>query len=98
MQRSAIWPRLDMMSRSPNEDWRCTWVESMNGRVKLAVCFSISLFACAGSVCAQQQVIGAPPEASNMKLVGFNDLQARSALTIVVKPGFDAGIHIYLSR
>ena len=27
----------------------------------------------------QQQVIGAPPEASNMKLVGINDLQARSA-------------------
>ena len=26
-----------------------------------------------------QQVIGAPPEASNMKLVGTNDLQARSA-------------------
>ena len=51
----------------------------MNGRVKLAVCFSISLSACAGSVYAQQQVIGAPPEASNMKLVGFNDLQARSA-------------------
>ena len=28
---------------------------------------------------AQQQKIGAPPEASNMKLVGYNDLQARSA-------------------
>src|SRR5256886_6103709 len=28
---------------------------------------------------AQQQVIGAPPEASNMRLVGSNDLQARSA-------------------
>src|SRR5256884_5130676 len=28
---------------------------------------------------AQQQVIGAPPEASNMRLVGANDLQARSA-------------------
>ena len=28
---------------------------------------------------AQQQVIGAPPEVSNMKLVGMNDLQARSA-------------------
>lgn len=28
---------------------------------------------------AQQQVIGAPPESSNMKLVGINDLQARSA-------------------
>ena len=30
-------------------------------------------------VYAQQQLIGAPPEASNMKLVGYNDLQARSA-------------------
>src|SRR6266516_3417519 len=28
---------------------------------------------------AQQQVIGAPPQASNMRLVGSNDLQARSA-------------------
>ena len=28
---------------------------------------------------AQEQKIGAPPEASNMKLVGWNDLQARSA-------------------
>ncbi|HEY4166074.1 MAG TPA: hypothetical protein VGM96_04835 [Reyranella sp.] len=28
---------------------------------------------------AQEQKLGAPPEASNMKLVGWNDLQARSA-------------------
>jgi hypothetical protein len=28
---------------------------------------------------AQEQKIGAPPEASNMKLLGWNDLQARSA-------------------
>ncbi|HTR85486.1 MAG TPA: hypothetical protein VMI56_13485 [Reyranella sp.] len=33
----------------------------------------------AGSAYAQQQKIGAPPEASNMKLVGYSDLQARSA-------------------
>ena len=33
----------------------------------------------AGSALAQEQKIGAPPEASNMKLVGWNDLQARSA-------------------
>ena len=51
----------------------------MGGRVKLAVCFSISLLACAGATHAQQQLIGAPPEASNMKLVGTSDLQARSA-------------------
>jgi hypothetical protein len=36
------------------------------------------LFEHVGAV-AQQQVVGAPPEASNMKLVGANDLQARSA-------------------
>ena len=37
------------------------------------------VFVAAGTAHAQQQVIGAPPEASNMKLVGYNDLQARSA-------------------
>src|SRR5665213_2758991 len=35
--------------------------------------------ACLGGAHAQQQVIGAPPEALNMRLVGSNDLQARSA-------------------
>ncbi|RXT53631.1 LVIVD repeat-containing protein [Bradyrhizobium betae] len=37
------------------------------------------LFAGSTFVHAQKQTIGAPPEASNMKLVGTNDLQARSA-------------------
>jgi hypothetical protein len=32
-----------------------------------------------GPVVAASQKIGDPPEASNMRLVGFNDLQARSA-------------------
>ena len=55
----------------------------MTGRVKLAQ-FSVSrslrlVIACGGAAHAQSQVIGAPPEASNMKLVGYNDLQARSA-------------------
>ncbi len=56
----------------------------MTGGIKLAIVvfrslvFS-SLILCAGGARAQQQVIGAPPEASNMKLVGTNDLQARSA-------------------
>src|SRR5881628_3846362 len=36
------------------------------------------LFASSSFVHAQKQTIGAPPEASNMKLVGMNDLQARS--------------------
>jgi hypothetical protein len=37
-----------------------------------------------GSASAQQQTIGAPPEASNMRLVGYNDLQARSAYQPVI--------------
>ena len=50
----------------------------MSGRLKLAASFSILFLACSGIASAQQQVIGAPPEALNMKLVGTNDLQARS--------------------
>src|SRR6516162_1481326 len=49
----------------------------MIGRVLLAAC--VVVVACSPSVHAQKQVIGAAPEASNMKLVGTNDLQARSA-------------------
>ena len=37
------------------------------------------LVAAAGTAHAQQQKIGAPPEASNMRLAGWSDLQARSA-------------------
>src|SRR5215207_7076046 len=51
----------------------------MSGRLKLAASFSILFLAGSGIACAQQQVIGAPPEALNMKLVGTSDLQARSA-------------------
>ena len=51
----------------------------MSGRLKLAACFSIFFSHAPGIAYAQQQVIGAPPEASNMKLVGCSDLQARSA-------------------
>ncbi len=51
----------------------------MGDRVKLAILASLlPLVMCAGAA-AQQQKIGAPPEASNMKLVGYSDLQARSA-------------------
>ena len=32
----------------------------------------------------QQQRVGAPPEAKNMRLVGYNDLQARSAYQPVI--------------
>src|SRR5690242_21765165 len=43
------------------------------------VLFIASLPLLASAALAQQQKIGVPPEASNMKLVGYNDLQARSA-------------------
>jgi len=51
----------------------------MSGRVKPVFLLVIPVLACAGFAQAQQQKIGAPPEASNMKLVGYSDLQARSA-------------------
>src|SRR5437660_1886935 len=47
----------------------------MNERALVIACFVAFVTAAHG----QQQVIGAPPEASNMRLVGANDLQARSA-------------------
>jgi hypothetical protein len=54
----------------------------MNRYVKPAIFLSV-IFMLSGGALAQSQafgqVIGAPPEASNMKLVGYNDLQARSA-------------------
>ncbi|WP_186294111.1 LVIVD repeat-containing protein [Bradyrhizobium guangdongense] len=50
----------------------------MIGRVQLAACLVV--LACSSGAFAQkQQVIGAPPEAMNMRLTGFNDLQGRSA-------------------
>src|SRR5258706_275889 len=51
----------------------------MNRYVKPAAFLSIFFIAFGTAAYAQQQVIGAPPEASNMRLVGANDLQARSA-------------------
>src|SRR5919109_1189320 len=39
----------------------------------------VGLLVVAGTASAQQQRPGSPPEASNMRLVGWNDLQARSA-------------------
>src|SRR3981081_1628693 len=39
----------------------------------------IGLRLAAGAANAQQQKVGAPPEASNMRLAGWSDLQARSA-------------------
>ena len=51
----------------------------MSGHVKLATILCVAFIASFSVASAQQQVIGAPPEASNMRLVGTNDLQARSA-------------------
>jgi hypothetical protein len=55
----------------------------MNRYVKPATFLSIVLMLCgnafAQSEAVRSQKIGAPPEASNMQLVGYNDLQARSA-------------------
>src|SRR5450432_4903477 len=51
----------------------------MTGCVRLFASLLISFAACCGAAFAQSQVVGAPPEASNMKLVGYSDLQARSA-------------------
>ena len=39
----------------------------------------VGLLVLAGAANAQQQKVGAPPEASNMRLAGWSDLQARSA-------------------
>src|SRR6476660_2760313 len=50
----------------------------MSGRVQLVILAVVSV-ACANGAAAQQQKIGAPPESQNMKLVGYSDLQARSA-------------------
>src|SRR5438309_11163453 len=51
----------------------------MTRRFKLAAVLCMSFAAGAGGAHAQSQTIGAPPEASNMRLVGTSDLQARSA-------------------
>src|SRR5437879_6208164 len=51
----------------------------MTGHLKLAIYFCIAHVACCSGVHAQSQVVGAPPEASNMRLVGASGLQARSA-------------------
>src|SRR6478752_4648170 len=62
------------LASSANADW---FREAFMFRcVALA---GLVLFACSNSAPAQKQTIGAPPEASNMKLVGSSDLQARSA-------------------
>lgn len=46
---------------------------------RVVTILAVLLAAGAGEAAAQSQKIGDPPEASNMRLVGYNDLQARSA-------------------
>jgi hypothetical protein len=53
-------------------------VMRMGGRVTAACC-TVYLVLFANVASAQQPKIGDPPEASNMRLVGTSDLQARSA-------------------
>ncbi len=45
----------------------------MKRRGLLIALAAMTFVACLTGAQAQQQVIGAPPEASNMKLVGSND-------------------------
>ncbi len=51
----------------------------MKGRGLVLAFLSVGFVACCIGARAQQQVISAPPEALNMRLVGTNDLQGRSA-------------------
>ena len=39
---------------------------------------------CTAPVLAQQQKVGAPPEAKNMRLIGYDDILDRSAYQVVV--------------
>src|SRR3974390_1365675 len=61
---------------------KTSWMENAmnllwaNKAVLMALAFVAGV---CGSVQAQEQKVGAPPEAQNMRLVGYNDLQARSA-------------------
>src|SRR5438067_13735201 len=49
---------------------------------------STTIFGVAPTASAQVQKIGDPPEARNMRLLGYNDLQARSAYQpIIVRQG-----------
>jgi len=51
----------------------------MSRMISRGLCALVLGIFSAKAVCAQEQRIGDPPQTSNMRLVGFNDLQARSA-------------------
>jgi hypothetical protein len=60
-----------MKQRTVKASWRA--------RAEIAGYAVLVSAACAVPAAAQQQRIGDPPEARNMRLVGYNDLQGRSA-------------------
>src|SRR4051812_48894570 len=76
-KRSGFWRTRAAVLASRLSQRRLVPGGSMISRVRLAAC--LILFASSASLHAQKQTVGAPPEASNMKLVGADDLQARSA-------------------
>jgi len=55
-------------------------------------CGAALLAVLAGPAAAQTQKVGDPPEARNMRLVGMNDLQARSAYQPTIHRQGDAGL------
>ena len=62
----------------------------MTRQALLIVGFLVAAYPLHSSV-AQQQKVGAPPEVSNMRLVGSNDLQARSAYQPTIHDRATAG-------
>jgi hypothetical protein len=64
--------------------------------IRTSCVVSLLLIAAAPAL-AQQQKIGAPPEASNMRLVGYNDLQERSGYQPVIQKQGDRYI-VYIGH
>src|SRR5215470_6971160 len=82
MSRACVLPRLASCYRSLSRQQTGSennGVEHMWGYVRGGTIVAACLLAGLGEASAESQKIGAPPEALNMRLVGSNDLQARSA-------------------
>src|SRR4051812_4938647 len=82
MSTAQLLPRRPSWYRFPVSQRRLVRT-SQGGKImtrgfKLAAVLCVCVSAGAGSAVAQSQVVGAPPEASGMKLAGTSDLQARS--------------------
>jgi hypothetical protein len=65
--------------KTPRETEMPTLKQEWRRPVAVALFVTAAAFAQADAASAQEQKIGAPPEAQNMRLVGYSDLQARSA-------------------